>query len=131
MPARRFIQLKPAQLTLTMAFPEREKPAPLAPLMQDIVEYGILSPLVVRPCGNNNYIVLKGRRILRAVWALQNSGQEKKVRWIPCYVVESDGPIMDLKLFLLLNTHDPFSPRDFERALACIEQAENHLPSRA
>ena len=41
MPARRFIQLKPAQLTLTMAFPEREKPAPLAALMQDTVAYGI------------------------------------------------------------------------------------------
>jgi hypothetical protein len=112
-----------------MAFPEREKPAPLAPLMHDILEYGILSPLVVRPCGDNNYIVLKGRRILRAVWELQNNGHEKKVRWLPCYVIESDGPLMDLKLFLMLHSHDPFSPGDFERALASIEQAENQLPA--
>jgi hypothetical protein len=112
-----------------MVLPERETPAPLAPLMRDIMEYGILSPLIVRPCGDNNYIVLKGRRILRAVWELQNNGHEKKVRWLPCYVIESDGPISDLTLFLMLHSHDPFSPGDFERALASIEHAENQLPT--
>ena len=125
---RRFVQLKPSQLILSMSFPEREYSTPLGSLMAEILEYGILCPLIVRPSDDNCYVVLKGRRVLKAVWELQNNGHEKQVRWLPCYVIESDSPLMDLKLFLLLNNQDFFSPGDVERTLTCIEQAQSRLP---
>lgn len=129
MPAnRRFVHLKPAQLTLSMSFPERQFTAPLAPLMAEILEYGILSPIVVRASDDHCYVVLKGRLILKAVWELQNNGHEKQFRWLPCYIIESDGPLMDLKLFLALNRQDWFSAGDVKRILNCIEQAQNKLP---
>jgi hypothetical protein len=123
-PQRRHIQLKPSQLNISISFPQRENPPPLQPLKDGILEYGgLLRPLVVRPCGDDSYLVLDGRRIMQAVWALQNEGHEKLLRWLPCYCIHSDGPVMDLRLFLLLNSQAPLGVGEYERAMAAIEDA--------
>jgi len=127
---RRFAQIKPAQLILSMAFPQAEISQPLAPLMSELLDYGILCPLVVRPNDDYSYVVLRGRRTLQAVWELQNEGHEKLFRWVPCYIIESSGPLMDLKLFIRLNTQEALTAADMESTLACIEQVENAPPKR-
>lgn len=126
----RFAKIKPAQLVLSMAFPQAELSQPLAPLIAAILDYGILCPLVVRPNDEYSYVVLKGRRTLQAVWELQNEGHEKLFRWLPCYIIESTGPLMDLKLFIRLNTEESLSAGDMEATLACIEQVENTPPHK-
>jgi ParB-like chromosome segregation protein Spo0J len=128
---RRFLQLKPSQLTLPMAFPQRENPPPLSILKEEILEYdGLLFPLIVRPQSKDQYLVLDGRRRLQAVWELQDEGHEKMLRWLPSYVIESTGPVMDLKLFLLLNKHAAIGVGEYERTLALIEEADAVVPTQ-
>jgi hypothetical protein len=127
---RRYLQLKPSQLTLPMGFPERENPPPLSGLKALILEYGgLLRPLIVRPCSDGQYLVLDGRRRLKAVWELQDEEHEKMLRWLPCFIIQSSGPVMDMKLFILLNSHAPLGEGDLERALATIESAQTRARS--
>jgi ParB-like chromosome segregation protein Spo0J len=124
----KFAQLKPSQLTLPISFPPRENPTPLGTVKEELLEYGFLRPLVVRPGTEGQYVVLDGRRRLQAVWELQDDGHERHFRWLPCYVIHSDGPLTDLKLYLMLNKYPPLSVGEVERTLAEIEKAEAPAP---
>jgi len=126
---RRYVQLKPAQLTVNLAFPQREFEPPLDELKLAMIEWGgLLRPIIVRPLKDKEYLVLDGRRQLKAIWELQDDGYEKLFRWLPCFSIPSDGPIMDLKLFLVLNQHAALGAGEYERALAAIEKAERRPP---
>ena len=52
------------------------------------------------------------------------------LRWLPSYVIESTGPVMDLKLFLLLNKHAAIGVGEYERTLALIEEADAVVPTQ-
>ena len=120
----RFVRLKPSQLTISLAFPQREYEPPLSLLKETILEFGLLRTIIVRQCDTGEYLVLDGRRYLKAIYELQDEGHERLFRWLPCFCIHSDGPIMDLRLFLLLNNHAHLGAGEYERVLAAIEAAQ-------
>ena len=128
---RRFFLIKPSLLTIPLNFPKRPDEPELSPLKEQIVQFGILEPLVVRPTADGLYLVLGGRRRLKAAWELADDDvHEKLVRTLPCYVVESDGPVTDLKIFYILNSPAPFDSGEMERIATLIEEASAPPPQR-
>ena len=122
--AKRFTFTKPSQLTIPLYLPKRDPEPSLSGLKQEILEYGgILEPLIVRKATETEFLVLGGRRRLQAVWELQDDGHEDLVRHLPCHIVDSTSQLMDLKIFLLLNSHNPLSAGEIERVLAMIEKS--------
>lgn len=123
-----FAWLRPEQLTISLAFPQRESPSPLGPLKNSIREFGaVLRPIVVRQIEGDAYQVLDGRRQLKAIWELRGEGSTH-FDTVPCFVLPSEGPVMDLRLFLLLNQQAPFGAGDHERVQAAIEDALQKSP---
>ena len=129
----KFMRVKVSQLGLNSAFPRREVEPDMSLLKSQIVEYGILSPLVVRLATSNPtnfYLVLDGRRRLQALWELQNEGHSKLVNWVPCYCLDSNTPLSDLKLFIILNGHAPLGAGEYERAMEALESANKPKKGR-
>jgi len=121
----RFLHLKPSQLSISDAFPARELKMPLADIKRSILRFGgLLRPIIVRAMAPDQYLVLDGTPELMAVnEIIKEGGAQKTLRSLPCYCVYSDGPRMDLQLFLTINDNSLLGSGEVLIARSAIEKS--------